>query len=587
MQSSSSKSSTGDSEPVNNATDTQGTNLNSAAASQAYSSQAVGSSTRARKSRTQTKWLEDKVTATGLDEQGWPTPDAARERFVLVEDLTLETRRDLFTILEEKIEYSANLSTTARNKAIKSAMKEIALLQRRFKTHLRADFVRQDELPFEKHPFLKPEDWEQFVETTRSPLFKHVSQEMKEKRAKHNKPHKMGKKLEDEKLAAEGKENPWEQYLGRSRPYLRARSGSTTSASGDITLTSPLVVDVADKVKRIAAQDSDGSFTGVRENDVLTEALENPEHRGRVRGVSSSLGWGKGFGPECAEMYRKKKKRRSDVDKKEIVGEAINRVMELLRVAGVPIPDGLCLTQSVQNRSSDNTTEEDVPINKGQNDGPPQPDTIDLLTEPTKCSLLDGSECDMELALGTVYPNQQTCHTVPVQNGYAVVQPTYVWPNARHIKLPIPVEDEITTLADSLLQCIQRPRRRILIPPRSRDPNSAAPSAAKAASAGPHSEHEPKNMEVGAVWTMANPKYKPGEPMLSEKALKSAGPSCQALHAYIIKQSGNGAIDILAKVAASYFHTEDDLKLAVGFNDLYDLYNLDSLDMSLLRCWTL
>ena len=64
-------------------------------------------------------------------------------------------------------------------------------------------------------------------------------------------------------------------------------------------------------------------------------------------------------------MYRKKKKRRSDADKEEIVGEAINRVMELLRVAGVPIPDGLCLTQSVQNRTSDNTVEKDVPINKG------------------------------------------------------------------------------------------------------------------------------------------------------------------------------------------------------------------------------
>ena len=130
------------------------------------------------------------------------------------------------------------------------------------------------------------------METTRSPLFEHVSQEMKEKRAKHNKPHKMGRKdyygkrkdweLEDEKLVAEGKENPWKKYPGHSRPYLRARSGPTTSASGDITFTSPLVANVADKVKRIAVQDSDCSFTGVRENDVLTKALENPEHRGRV-----------------------------------------------------------------------------------------------------------------------------------------------------------------------------------------------------------------------------------------------------------------------------------------------------------------
>ena len=85
------------------------------------------------------------MTATGLDEQGWPTPDATSERFILVcgliawervsinvkvEDLTPETRRDLFTILEEKLEYPANLSTAAHDKAIKSTMKEIALLQR-------------------------------------------------------------------------------------------------------------------------------------------------------------------------------------------------------------------------------------------------------------------------------------------------------------------------------------------------------------------------------------------------------------------------------------------------------------------------
>ena len=97
---------------------------------------------------------------------------------------------------------------------------------------------------------------------------------------------------------------------------------------------------------------------------------------------------------------------------------------------------------------------------KGQNEGPTQPDTIDLLTEPTKCSLLDGSGCDMELAFATVYPDQETCHTVSVEYGYVVVQPTYVWANGRHIKLPISVRDEITTLGDSLLQRIQRPRLR-------------------------------------------------------------------------------------------------------------------------------
>ena len=108
------------------------------------------------------------MTATGLDDDGWPTPDAARKRFVTVcgliarervsintnaEDLTPEQRRDLFTVLEEKLEYPADLSTTARDKAFKASMKEIVSLQRQFKSHLRADFVWQDELPYEKHPF--------------------------------------------------------------------------------------------------------------------------------------------------------------------------------------------------------------------------------------------------------------------------------------------------------------------------------------------------------------------------------------------------------------------------------------------------
>jgi hypothetical protein len=48
-------------------------------------------------------------------------------------------------------------------------------------------------------------------------------------------------------------------------------------------------------VKTLAAQGSDGSFSRVREDDILTAALETPEHRGRVRGVFSSLAGVKGL----------------------------------------------------------------------------------------------------------------------------------------------------------------------------------------------------------------------------------------------------------------------------------------------------
>jgi hypothetical protein len=35
-------------------------------------------------------------------------------------------------------------------------------------------------------------------------------------------------------------------------------------------------------VKTLAAQGSDGSFSGVREDDLLTATLETPRHRGQV-----------------------------------------------------------------------------------------------------------------------------------------------------------------------------------------------------------------------------------------------------------------------------------------------------------------
>jgi predicted NAD-dependent protein-ADP-ribosyltransferase YbiA (DUF1768 family) len=56
---------------------------------------------------------------------------------------------------------------------------------------------------------------------------------MKQKRALPNKPHKMGRKgyrgkrkewaEEDAKLAAEGKQNHWDQFPRRLRPYLWAK----------------------------------------------------------------------------------------------------------------------------------------------------------------------------------------------------------------------------------------------------------------------------------------------------------------------------------------------------------------------------
>jgi hypothetical protein len=78
-------------------------------------------------------------------------------------------------------------------------------------------------------------------------------------------------------MAAKGKQNPWDQFLGRSRPYLRARVGkekkNTSEVSMGITFSNPAVVRVVDRLKTLAAQGRDGSFSGVREDDISPQHL--------------------------------------------------------------------------------------------------------------------------------------------------------------------------------------------------------------------------------------------------------------------------------------------------------------------------
>ncbi|CAN6338265.1 unnamed protein product [Urochloa humidicola] len=75
--------------------------------------------------------------------------------------------------------------------------------------------------------------------------------------------------------------------------------------------------------------------------------------------------------------------------------------------------------------------------------------------------------------------------------------------------------------------------------------------------------------------------------MLLVEDLKTAGPRFASLHAYFVEQSAKGDTGISAKVPASYFQSDGELTFTIGFSDLYDLFNKDRLDVSLLRCWTL
>jgi hypothetical protein len=102
-----------------------------------------------------------------------------------------------------------------------------------------------------------------------------------------------------------------------------------------------VVVGVEDWVKTLAAHGSDSSFSGVREDDILTVARETPEHRGRVRGVSSSLGWGKGYGEEFAGMYMKKRDKRSDAH--DVMDKTFKSIVHAIRLSDINIPKNALL----------------------------------------------------------------------------------------------------------------------------------------------------------------------------------------------------------------------------------------------------
>jgi hypothetical protein len=85
--------------------------------------------------------------------------------------------------------------------------------------------------------------------------------------------------------------------------------------------------------------------------------------------------------------------------------------------------------------------------------------------------------------------------------------------------------------------------------------------------------------------TQANPKIVMGRPMLTADTLKLAGKSCVELHNYYINNDHKGQ-DIIVSYKDWHFLVGDGIFL-ISWSDLYDLFNLDALDVGLMRCFTL
>jgi hypothetical protein len=205
-------------------------------------------------------------------------------------------------------------------------------------------------------------------------------------------------------------------------------------------------------------------------------------------------------------MYRKKRNKRSDAHD-VMADKTFKSIVHALRLSGINIPKNAllpsqlpALVSSSEEEDVDGIEEEDGHDHEEEHahdsevDGreqdhwnansdeanevhsdsrSPMLNTIDKLMEPT----LDGT---VELALAKVFPSQKACHSVPVQDGYVAVQPTYVWANASRYLLPVPIDGgDVATLAEALVQMIQWPKDRIIIPPMTRHPNPEATTGSR------------------------------------------------------------------------------------------------------------
>jgi hypothetical protein len=85
--------------------------------------------------------------------------------------------------------------------------------------------------------------------------------------------------------------------------------------------------------------------------------------------------------------------------------------------------------------------------------------------------------------------------------------------------------------------------------------------------------------------THANLKFVMGQQMLTADELRKAGQLCIDLHNYYIQNYKSGQ-DIIVSYKNRYFLVRDDI-FCITFSDLYDLFNLEALDISLMHCFAL
>jgi hypothetical protein len=102
-----------------------------------------------------------------------------------------------------------------------------------------------------------------------------------------------------------------------------------------------------------------------------------------------------------------------------------------------------------------------------------------------------------------------------------------------------------------------------------------------------------QNLEIAekwaAEWGMSvvapKPKFIMGGPLVSKEKLEDLPTNMRYLHTWYMNEAKNGRIMIVARVPREYYGLPEDIH--VDFDELFQMYNCDALDKSLMSCYCL
>ena len=367
----------------------------------------------------------------------------------------------------------------------KYTMKQFAINFRNWRSEMNTKFAKKGLDPTKKYK-ISAGQWAVFLEQRSSPDFISLSEANSELSKKNKYRHHLGTggykrqvpkwRQEDAEKKAAGLPTLSEQLGERTANWIRARKPRETESG--VSFDDPTVEEAAKNIYAIAAKQSEGTFKPQREKDILTAGLGNPEHPGRVRGISSKEGWKEGFGPQWEGLYKKRdryKEEMANYFKEEAKKEFKGLMSEMLSNPPPELMQQLAMASAMSVQQMTTPQMQIIPAAQtpASTEGTTIPSSVastgnkvrypvDDITRPVACTLVIrygiNNQRTKKVATGLAIPGRKF-HGNDIPDDYCKVEVTTVVQGSEDDMLDIPGPEGIEKLGQAIKNFILWPRR--------------------------------------------------------------------------------------------------------------------------------